>query len=70
MKRHTGIQMERAGMLLIVMVMLLDHLVFAIKEPFILFCACVSAALLIAGIRIVKKAEEKESAEAELRLEK
>ncbi len=59
MKRQLGIDLQRAGMLIIVIVMILDRFVFSIHTKFILFCAVLSATLLIWGIQIIKREEAK-----------
>ena len=57
MTKEQGQHLQWVGCILIVTVMLLDRFVFSIQEGFLLAAACLAAALLIAGIRIVKRAE-------------
>ena len=56
MSKTQGQQLQAMGCILIVTVMLLDHF-FSIQEGFVLAAAILSAALLIAGIQIVKRAD-------------
>ena len=58
LSRRRGLQLEAFGSLLIVTVMLADRFLFSIQAGFILTCAVISAAALIFGIRIVKRADE------------
>lgn len=60
MTKRQGTQLQIAGSILIVTVMLTDRFLFSLQNNFILFAACISAALLIAGIEIVKRIETKE----------
>ena len=57
MSKTQGPQLQAMGCILIVTVMLLDHFFFSIQEGFVLAAAILSAALLIAGIQIVKRAD-------------
>lgn len=57
MSKRQGQRLQGMGCVLILTVMLVDHFLFSIQEGFILAAACLSAALLIAGIRMVKLAE-------------
>ena len=51
--------MQRAGMILIVTVMLLDQFDFQIEEAFLLTCAIISAVLLAVSITRLKYIEVK-----------
>lgn len=57
MSKRQGQRLQGMGCVLILTVMLVDHFLFSIQESFILAAAGLSAALLIAGIRMVKLAE-------------
>jgi hypothetical protein len=58
MTRQQGVNIQTAGMLIIVSVMLLDKFIFSIQEEFILVCAIISVVLMAVGIRAVKKADD------------
>lgn len=58
LSRRRGLQLEAFGSILIVTVMLADRFLFPIQDGFILACAVISAAALMVGIRIVKRADE------------
>lgn len=64
MSRQRGLQLEAFGCILIVTVMLTDRFLFTLQDNFVLACAIVSAAALTAGIRAVKRADERAQTEA------
>ncbi len=63
LSRRRGLQLEAFGSILIVTVMLADRFLFTIQDGFILTCAVLSAAALILGIRIVKRADDEAQAD-------
>ena len=66
MSKQIALIMQRAGMILIVTVMLLDQFVFQIEEAFLLTCAIISAVLLAVSITRLKYIEvKKECRQAE-----
>lgn len=60
MSKQIALIMQRAGMILIVTVMLLDQFFFQIEEAFLLTCAIISAVLLAVSITRLKSIEVKE----------
>ena len=63
MSRQRGRQLQGFGCVLIVTVMLIDHFLFTLQDGFLLTCAILSAAALIVGIRVVKRADDREAEE-------
>lgn len=60
MSKQIALTMQRAGMVLIVTVMLINQFVFQIEEGFLLTCAIISAVLLAVSITRLKYIEVKE----------
>lgn len=64
MTRELGLRLQAIGCVIVVTPMLMDHFLFSLKEGFLLCAAVVAAALLIAGIAVVKVAEARAEREA------
>lgn len=62
--RQRGLQLEAFGSILIITVILADRFLYTRQDGFILGAAIISAVTLIAGIRMVKRAEEEMDAAA------
>ncbi len=60
--RKAGLDLQMAGCIIIITVMLADRFLWTVNDRFILLCAFISAALIIAGMQIVKRRDQ----EAEL----
>lgn len=60
LSRQRGLQLEAFGCILIVTVMLADRFLFTLQDGFVLAAAMISAVFLTIGIRVVKRADERE----------